>query len=92
MEDIKVLPCTMIGRKMLPPPPKCFSCGRTIPESDYEVYRTRTHTDKENPRLVLDEMGYPMGCCRRMFLGDAYECRRLGGLYDYSTLGDSPHL
>lgn len=90
-EDINQ-PNFMVGRKMLPPPPMCFSCGRQIPEHDYDIYRERTHTDKENPRYVLDDMNYPLKCCRRMFIGDAYEARRLGGLYDYSTLNESPHL
>lgn len=82
----------MVGRKMLPPPPKCFSCGTALPEDDFETYHQRAEVEMENPRKVLDEMGYPLGCCRRMFMGDAYEARRAAGLYDYSTLGSSPHL
>ena len=77
---------------MSPPPPKCFTCGTTLPEEDYETYHQRAEVNKENPRKVLDEMKYPLACCRRMFMGDAYECRRITGLYDYSTINSAPHL
>jgi DNA-directed RNA polymerase subunit N (RpoN/RPB10) len=72
-------------------PPVCWSCGRTLPEEDYDRYHDRC--DKgEISQIVLDEMGYPLPCCRRFFLGDDKEYRRILSLYDMSTINNAPHL
>lgn len=83
---------TMIGRSFLRPPPVCFSCGTDIKEEHYETYHQRVEIGKENGRKVVDELGFPLMCCRRMIMGDAYETRRIAGLYDYSTINSAPHL
>ena len=64
------------------PPPQCFSCGRNIPESEYDKFHEEM---KRKPNkghwLILDKMGYPLDCCRRMFLGDPKEHREIMKLY-----------
>jgi len=77
--------------KRISPPPVCFSCGRKLPEKDFNIFHQRVE-GVEGQQLVLDEMGYPLACCRRMFLGDDDEYRRIMALYDMTTINDAPHL
>lgn len=47
-------------------PIRCFTCGKPIAQ-DLEDYVKRI--DKgENPKSILDSLGYSRYCCRRMFL------------------------
>jgi len=70
-----------MSTKRVPPPPKCFSCGNEIPESDYETFFEKCENGVEK-HLQLDVMGYYLNCCRRMLLGDCPEHRRIMALYD----------
>ncbi|RLI93568.1 MAG: DNA-directed RNA polymerase subunit N [Candidatus Altiarchaeales archaeon] len=50
-------------------PIRCFSCGKPIAQ-DWEGYSKRVKNG-ENPKDVLDSLGYTRYCCRRMFLSHA---------------------
>jgi len=50
-------------------PIRCFTCGKPIAQ-DWEKYYDRVENKKENPKDVLDDLGYTRYCCRRMFLGN----------------------
>ncbi len=47
-------------------PIRCFSCGKPIAQ-DWEEYNKRVSAG-ENPKEVLDSLGYERYCCRRMFV------------------------
>ncbi len=47
-------------------PVRCFSCGKIIGEQ-YPEFAKRT-AKGENPKQVLDELGFSRYCCRRMIL------------------------
>ena len=47
-------------------PIRCFSCGKPVAQ-DWEEYSKRVSTG-ENPKDVLDSLGYERYCCRRMFV------------------------
>jgi len=85
------------------PCPQCWTCGRKIPEKDYEYFHENggnelDFDDEDKTVLIgklLDDMGYPCKGCRRMFIGDPYEFRRITGLYkkeDIDNIYDSPQL
>ncbi|MFH0712980.1 MAG: DNA-directed RNA polymerase subunit N [Candidatus Micrarchaeota archaeon] len=48
-------------------PVRCFSCGKPVAE-DIDAFVMKTQMEKQDPAKVLDELGYPRYCCRRMFL------------------------
>lgn len=77
--------------KPIPPAPQCFSCGRNLPEKDYNEFHERVDGGEPH-HIVLDKMGYPIECCRRMFLGDPVEHRIIMGLYDLSTVNETPRI
>lgn len=81
----------MSAVKRSPPPPMCWSCGRAIPEDEYDKFHEKCVSNPSHQK-VLDDMGYPLLCCRRMFLGDDPEYRRIMALYDMATINDTPHL
>ncbi|MBI2184898.1 MAG: DNA-directed RNA polymerase subunit N [Thaumarchaeota archaeon] len=47
-------------------PVRCFTCGNLIADK-YEEYKRRVR-EGEEPRRVLDDMGFKRYCCRRMLL------------------------
>jgi DNA-directed RNA polymerase subunit N (RpoN/RPB10) len=73
------------------PPPLCFSCGNTLPESDYDFfheevscYVKKGRNKFEAQKIVLDgklSKIYFRECCRAMFIGDPIEYRKLMKLY-----------
>jgi len=81
----------MAAVKRISPPPCCWSCGQNLPEKDFDAFHEQCDSDK-GQQLVLDEMKYPLACCRRMFLGDNPEYRRIMALYDMGTINEAPHL
>ena len=47
-------------------PIRCFSCGKPIAQ-DWNKYMEKVGKG-ENPKDVLDSLGYTRYCCRRMFI------------------------
>ncbi|RLI88825.1 MAG: DNA-directed RNA polymerase subunit N [Candidatus Altiarchaeales archaeon] len=47
-------------------PIRCFTCGKPIAK-DWDEYKKRVDAG-EDPKDVLDDLGYERYCCRRMFL------------------------
>lgn len=47
-------------------PIRCFTCGKPIAQ-DWEEYAERTKKGEE-PKKILDSLGYERYCCRRMLL------------------------
>ena len=47
-------------------PIRCFSCGKPVAQ-DWEEYDERVKGGEE-PKKVLDSLGYERHCCRRMFI------------------------
>ncbi len=50
-------------------PVRCFSCGKVIGAA-YEEYKMRVKNG-ENPKEVLDSLGFKRYCCRRIFVAHA---------------------
>lgn len=73
------------------PAPLCFSCGRSIPHRDYAIFHALKEEYSSEQKL-MDDMEYLSECCRRMFVGDAIECRRILALYDMETLNLAPRF
>lgn len=64
------------------PPPRCFTCGRGIYESEYDKFHKEMQRNPGKGQwVILDEMGYPLDCCRRMLLSDPKEHREIMKLY-----------
>lgn len=63
------------------PPRKCFSCGRDIPEKDYDKFHSMKKEGKYTDPCILDKLKYFLPCCRRMLLGDNKEYREIMTLY-----------
>ncbi len=47
-------------------PVRCFTCGNVIADK-YEDFKKRIR-EGEDPKAVLDSLGYKRYCCRRMLL------------------------
>ncbi|MBD3387571.1 MAG: DNA-directed RNA polymerase subunit N [Candidatus Altiarchaeales archaeon] len=47
-------------------PVRCFSCGKPVGK-DWDEYVERSGKG-EDPKEVLDALGYTRYCCRRMFI------------------------
>ncbi|MEM0439990.1 MAG: DNA-directed RNA polymerase subunit N [Candidatus Caldarchaeum sp.] len=47
-------------------PVRCFSCGRVIAHK-WDEYRNRVNAG-ENPKDVLESLGFKRYCCKRMFI------------------------
>lgn len=47
-------------------PVRCFTCGKVISNS-WEEFKERTENGEE-PKKVLDDLGFKRYCCRRIFL------------------------
>lgn len=45
-------------------PIRCFSCGKPVAQ-DWDEYSKRID-EGEEPKKVLDDLGYERYCCRRM--------------------------
>lgn len=43
-------------------PIRCFTCGKVM--KHYNTYCRRVHDNKEDPKKVLDDLGYDRYCCR----------------------------
>ena len=50
-------------------PVRCFTCGKVV-GSAYNEYHKRTQMGEE-PRTVLDSLGFDRYCCRRMIVAHA---------------------
>lgn len=50
-------------------PVRCFTCGKVV-GSAYPVYIDRVHQG-EDPKAVLDDLGFERYCCRRMIVSHA---------------------
>ena len=50
-------------------PVRCFTCGKVV-GSAYPEYDTRVKAG-ENPKDVLDDLGFERYCCRRMIVSHA---------------------
>jgi DNA-directed RNA polymerase subunit N (RpoN/RPB10) len=80
----------------LTPPPLCFSCGNSLPITDYDNFHALVKefvytniSEDAAQKIILDSRlskPYPRRCCRTMFLGDAIEYRNKMRLYDMSQL------
>ena len=60
-------------------PVRCFTCGKVV-GSAYPEYNTRVKSG-EDPKAVLDSLGFERYCCRRMIVSHAdliSEISRLG--------------
>ena len=55
-----------VGEKMLIPV-RCWSCGKVIAHK-YQEFREAVDEGKDAGQ-TLDELGFPLYCCRRMFVG-----------------------
>ncbi|HKM13687.1 MAG TPA: DNA-directed RNA polymerase subunit N [Candidatus Methanomethylophilaceae archaeon] len=51
-------------------PVRCFTCGKVV-GSAYPVYADRISKGGENPKDVLDDLGFERYCCRRMIVSHA---------------------
>jgi DNA-directed RNA polymerase subunit N len=47
-------------------PIRCFTCGKLVADK-WDEFRKRVH-DGENPKAILDELGFDRYCCRRMLM------------------------
>lgn len=50
-------------------PVRCFTCGKVVADK-WEEYDKRVNKDHEDAAKVLDELGFPRYCCRRMFISN----------------------
>ena len=50
-------------------PVRCFTCGKVV-GSAYPEYAKRVKAG-ENPKDVLDDLGFERYCCRRMIVSHA---------------------
>ena len=50
-------------------PVRCFTCGKVV-GSAYPVYIERVRQG-EDPKVVLDDLGFERYCCRRMIVSHA---------------------
>lgn len=50
-------------------PVRCFTCGKVV-GSAYPVYHERVSMG-EDPKAVLDDLGFERYCCRRMIVSHA---------------------
>ena len=50
-------------------PVRCFTCGKVV-GSAYSEYAKRVKAG-ENPKDVLDDLGFERYCCRRMIVSHA---------------------
>lgn len=50
-------------------PVRCFTCGKVV-GSAYTQFVERTRNG-ENPKDVLDDLGFERYCCRRMIVSHA---------------------
>ncbi len=50
-------------------PVRCFTCGKVV-GSAYEPYVDRVRNG-EDPKAVLDDLGFERYCCRRMIVAHA---------------------
>ncbi len=50
-------------------PVRCFTCGKVV-GSAYPVYVQRVSAG-EDPKAVLDDLGFERYCCRRMIVSHA---------------------
>ncbi|MDR0887593.1 MAG: DNA-directed RNA polymerase subunit N [Candidatus Methanoplasma sp.] len=50
-------------------PVRCFTCGKVV-GSAYPEYAKRVATG-DDPKKVLDELGFERYCCRRMIVSHA---------------------
>ncbi|MBQ7621652.1 MAG: DNA-directed RNA polymerase subunit N [Candidatus Methanomethylophilaceae archaeon] len=50
-------------------PVRCFTCGKVV-GSAYPEYAKRVQAG-ENPKDVLDDLGFERYCCRRMIVSHA---------------------
>ena len=50
-------------------PVRCFTCGKVV-GSAYPVYIERVWQG-EDPKAVLDDLGFERYCCRRMIVSHA---------------------
>ncbi len=60
-------------------PVRCFTCGKVV-GSAYPAYSSRVQMG-EDPKAVLDDLGFERYCCRRMIVAHAdliSEISRLG--------------
>jgi DNA-directed RNA polymerase subunit N len=49
-------------------PVRCFTCGKVV-GSSYEDFTSRV-AKGEDPKAVLDDLGFERYCCRRMLLSN----------------------
>ena len=47
-------------------PVRCFTCGKVM--KNERAYCERVHVKKEDPKLVLDDLGYSRYCCRVLMM------------------------
>lgn len=47
-------------------PIRCFTCGKVISNS-WKEFKERTKNE-EDPKKILDDLGFDRYCCRRIFL------------------------
>ncbi|WOF16513.1 DNA-directed RNA polymerase subunit N [Methanoplanus sp. FWC-SCC4] len=47
-------------------PVRCFTCGRVI-STGWEEFKKRRDAG-EDPKVILDDLGFDRYCCRRMLL------------------------
>lgn len=51
-------------------PIRCFTCGKVV-ANKFNTYLIRIKS--EDPKHVLDDMGFTRYCCRRMFITEMTE-------------------
>lgn len=47
-------------------PVRCFTCGKVM--KNERLYCERVHEKKEDPKQVLDDLGYSRYCCRVLLM------------------------
>ncbi len=62
-------------------PKECFSCGTPINQEKVAKFHYKTIHKERTPSIVLDKFNILKPCCRRMFLGDPFETRKLQEQY-----------
>lgn len=50
-------------------PVRCFTCGKIVGSAYHEYIRRVSMGD--DPKVVLDELGFDRYCCRRMIVSHA---------------------
>ena len=61
-------------------PVRCFTCGMLIADK-YKDYQDRVEK-REDPEIVLDNLGIERYCCRRMFLTTVETIRQVIPFYE----------